>query len=114
MRFIKTLVVITLVSGLFSCSRDPRVRAQHFLESGKQYADKGQYDAALIQFRRAAKTDPQSAEAYYQLGIIELRLQNLRDAYGALTKATELDPKHTAALTELAAMKQLARKTDES
>ena len=114
MRLVKILICVTLICGLVSCSRDPKLRAQRFVESGKQYADKGQYDAAVIQFRIAAKTDPQSAEAYYQLGTIELRLQNLREAYAALTKATELNPKHTSALTGLAAMKQLARKTDES
>jgi len=84
------------------------------VESGKQYADKGKYDAAEIQFRRAVQLNSQSAEAYYQLGINELRLQNLREAYRALTRATELDPKQSSALIELAALKQVARKTDDS
>ena len=111
----KTIIVLlTCICSLAGCSRDPKTRAQHFLQSGKQYADKGQYDAAGIQFRRAVQLNPQSAEAYYQLGVNELRLRNLREAYAALTKATELDPKQTSALTELAALKQVARKTEES
>src|SRR5215469_1753112 len=114
MRITIALLVLSFIFGLSSCSRDPKARAQHLVESGKQYADKGKYDAAEIQFRRAVQLNSQSAEAYYQLGINELRLQNLREAYRAFTRATELDPKQSSALIELAALKQVARKTDDS
>jgi len=111
----KTIIsFLTFICILSGCSRDPKARAQHFLESGKQYVEKKQYDAAAIQFRRAVQLNPGSAEAYYLLGINELRQRNLREAYSSLTKATELDPRHASALTELAALKQVARRTDES
>ena len=111
-----TRLVVALIAAcmLFGCSRDPQTRAKRFVESGQRYFDKGQYDASVIQFRRAVQANPQSADAYYRLGIASLRLKNLPEAYKSLTKSTELNQKNAPALIQLAGLELMARRTQES
>ena len=51
-------VILAVLVGLASCSRDPEVVKKHYLESGNKYFDKGRYKEASIQYRNALKRDP--------------------------------------------------------
>ena len=59
-----------------SCSRDPSVAKQKYLDSGNRYFDKGQYRSAAIQYQNAIRVDPsfedghaRLAQAYLKLGM---------------------------------------------
>lgn len=105
------LVIFTVVSVLTGCSRDPKVRRDKFLRSGEQYFDKGDYQAASIQFQRSIQIDSHYAEAYYRLALTDLKLRRWQDAYRSLQKSIQNDPNHVPARLELARLEFAARQT---
>jgi len=115
-RYRPHLIILFFAVFLMStaCSRDPKVRSRHFLESGQAYEKTGKYDAARIEYRRAVQADPQFAEGYYRLGSLSLRLQRLQEAYRSLTRAVALDPNHVQARLELATINAAANQFDEA
>ena len=48
------IVVALLLTCSVACSRDPNVKKQKYLESGKRYAEKAKYREAVIQFANAS------------------------------------------------------------
>ncbi|MEO8024959.1 MAG: tetratricopeptide repeat protein, partial [Bryobacteraceae bacterium] len=67
-------VILTLLLLLTSsCSRDPKVQAQRFLTNGNKFFEKGKYQEASIMYRRALQKDRLYGEAYYRLGLNELK-----------------------------------------
>ena len=95
-----------LLVGATGCKANPEKAKKKYLESGLNYVDKKQYDAAVIQFKKALQVDPKYSEAHYQLGMAYLRQPNqtqqtVRDGYLELHKATDLDPKNLKARLEM-------------
>lgn len=92
------------------CSRDPKVRRARFIDSGQKYMVKSEYEAASIQFRRAAQVDPTSAEAHYDLALSLGKLGRWQESYRELQATTQIDPRnvpgHLATAEMLAGMKQ--------
>jgi tetratricopeptide (TPR) repeat protein len=54
--------------------------------------EKSDYVKARLEFKNAAQIDPKYADAYRMLGLIDLKENNLRGAYGLFSKAIELNP----------------------
>jgi tetratricopeptide (TPR) repeat protein len=94
---------------LVSCSRDPNVRKQKYLESGQHYFDQGKYAEAAIQFVNAIKTDPAFADAHYHLAQTYLKLQHGAGAVQELSRTVELQPDNYQARLELANLLVLGR-----
>src|SRR5215471_10920501 len=88
------MVLLLLFAG---CSRN----AQQLLKSGQKYISEGKYKEASIELRNAVQTDPQLAEAHYQLAITYAALAQLGASSSELTKAVALQPKHADALLML-------------
>jgi cellulose synthase operon protein C len=84
------LVAVIVIS--VGCSRDPNVRKQKFLASGKNYFAQGKYREAAIQFGNAVQLDPRFAEAHYQLAQACLRLQDPNRAYQELSRTIQIQP----------------------
>src|ERR1017187_5543082 len=82
-------VILAVLVGLASCSRDPNVVKKHYLESGNKYFDKGRYKEASIQYRNALKRDAKYGPAYYKLALVSLKT-------GDLGGAVELSPNDRA------------------
>src|SRR3569833_668129 len=76
-----------------ACNRDPNVRKQKYLESGKHYEETGKYKEAAIQFANALKVDKGFAPAQIELTKTYLKLSNGNLAYAELMRTIELDPK---------------------
>jgi len=94
------LAAVTLTTALVftaGCTRDPNVRKQKYLESGKRYEASGKYKEAGIQFSNALKVDKNYADAYLELGKVDLKLGLPLPAYSALEKAVELAPGNQSA-----------------
>src|ERR1035441_5053938 len=83
------------------CSRDPNVRKQKYLESGKRYEASGKYREAAIQFQNALKVDKNFAPAHYELAKTLLKLNTALPAYTELMKTVELDPLNLPARIDL-------------
>ena len=86
-------VILAVLLGLTSCSRDPNVVKKHYLESGNKYLEKGRYKEASIQYRNALKRDPKYGEAYYKLALVSLKVSDIGGAVSSLRRAVELIPK---------------------
>ncbi len=85
-----------------SCSRDPEKVKKTYLDRGNQYFKNGKYKEASIMYRSALKKDMRYGEAYYHLGLTDLRLGRWADAIKNLRRAVELQPDNLDATTNLA------------
>lgn len=91
-----------MLLGFFAgCSRDPNVRKQKYLESGKRYFDKGKYKEASIQFSNALRVDKNFADAHYQLAHTYEKLGSFQQAYIELMRTVQLQPDNVPARVDL-------------
>lgn len=97
------LIVLLLLTGA-SCSRDPEVVKRKYLENGNRYFDRGKYKEASIMYRNALKKDLRYPEAYYRLGLAQIKMGEKFWAEGirALRRAIELDKNNMDARVQLA------------
>jgi tetratricopeptide (TPR) repeat protein len=93
------VVAVAIVAG---CSRSPQAKEARYLERGKQEFQKKNYAVAIIHFKNAIQAQPRDAEPYYQLGLVYLAGNDFNTAASYFLKATELNPKHTAAQLKVA------------
>jgi tetratricopeptide (TPR) repeat protein len=94
------------------CNRDPNVRKQKYLESGKRYEDSGKYKEAAIQFLNALKVDKNFGDAHYELAQSYLKMGNMTPAYLELMKTVDLSPSNLKARVELGDLLLAARQVD--
>jgi tetratricopeptide (TPR) repeat protein len=95
MKWRSTILIVLLLGGV-SCSRDPDVVKKKYLENGNKYFDRGKYKEASIMYRNALKKDMRYGEAYYRLGLTSLELQQHVAAARAFRRAVELLPQDSA------------------
>jgi len=90
-------LALLLVMG---CS-GPEEKKLKFFNKGKALYEKGQMVEAKLEFKNAIQIDPKYADAYYMLGMLELRTGNANSAFGYFKKTAELNPKHLKSQIEL-------------
>ena len=88
--------------GLSACSLVTRSEAGRAMDAGKKLLAKKDYARAILEFKNAIRAKPDSAEAYYQLGLAYLAAGDWNMAAAHLTRATELDPRHRDAQLKVA------------
>lgn len=108
----KLLAILPLLLIGASCSRDPKVQAQRIVDNGNKFFAKGRYREAALMYRRALQKDLKFGEAYYRLGLTDLKLSAYGDAAHALRRAVELQPNNTDAITKLGDLYLLAAFSD--
>ena len=108
----KLLLLLPVVFFLASCSRDPKVQAQRYVENGNKFYDKGKFKEASIMYRRALQKDLKFGEAYYRLALTEINLAAYGDAVRALRRAVELQPDNADAPVKLADIYMIAATQD--
>ena len=91
-----------IIALIASCSNDVGTLRKKYLDSGNKYFGNEKYKEASIMYRRALQKDMRFGEAYYRLGLSELKLGRPVDAMRALQRAVELDPKNLEAPARLA------------
>src|SRR2546430_16209509 len=91
LRLSLAVIILGLLFGTPSCSRNPEVAKKRYVESGERYLQKARYQEARIQFRNALNLDPRFVEAYYKLAQADLALHQWNDAFAALQRSVELD-----------------------
>src|SRR5579863_5638098 len=96
-----SMVLALLLLGA-ACSRDPKVQAQRYLDNGNKFFAKSKYKEASIMYRRALQKDLRFGEAYYRLGLTDLKLGSFGDAARMLQRAVDLQPTNADAATKLA------------
>jgi tetratricopeptide (TPR) repeat protein len=68
-----------------------------YVQRGEQYLAAGNLDKASVEFRNALQIKPRDARARYELGQVEERRGNAREALGSYLAAIEGDPSYTQA-----------------
>jgi tetratricopeptide (TPR) repeat protein len=102
MRWRTGFFTLLLLVGATSCSRDPEVVKRKYVENGNRYFERGKYKEASIMYRSALKKDLRYGEAYYRLGLVQLKLNQPMAAVASLRRAVELQPDNEDAKTRLA------------
>lgn len=72
-----------------ACLRSP----DYYVKRGNQLAAQGKYAEADLNYRNAIKKNGNYGEAYYQVGLNDLKLGKVADAYSNLARAVQLMPK---------------------
>jgi len=78
-----------------------RTSKQGYVSRGNKLFNAGKYAEAEIEYRKAAQKDTNYGEAYYRLGLTELKLQNPGDAQRSLLRAVQLLPDNIDAKEKL-------------
>jgi tetratricopeptide (TPR) repeat protein len=86
---------------LASCSSDPRVVAKKYVDNGNKYFTRGKYKEASIMYRRALSKDMKHPDAWYRLGLANMKLALYGEARRDFARAMELDPSNTDAIATL-------------
>jgi len=102
-----------VILGLGACTSMEGKRDK-FQAQGKELYQKGDYIRAKLQFRNALQIDPKFAEGYLWIGKTEIKLNNFRGAFGALSKAVELQSDQMEAQVLLGQILLMARKPEEA
>jgi tetratricopeptide (TPR) repeat protein len=108
----KLLLVLAIAVLAASCNRDPQAQAVRFVENGNKFYEKAKYKEASIMYRRALQRDLRNGDAYYRLGLTDIKLGLYGDAVRVLHRAVELQPKNTDAAVKLADIYMLATSQD--
>jgi len=97
------LILIAVLSvGFVSCTTDPEKKKKDFVEKGNKYFTAGQFKQASLMYKMALKVDQRYGEAYYRLGLSELKTGRIGDGASALRRAVELQPDNIDANSKLA------------
>jgi Tfp pilus assembly protein PilF len=77
-QIVRLSAVVVSLALVFTagCSRDPNVRKQKYLESGKRYEASGKYREAALQFLNALKVDKNFGDAHYEMAKTYLKMNN--------------------------------------
>ncbi len=108
----KLLLLLPVVFFVASCSRDPKVQAQRYVENGNKFFEKAKFKEASIMYRRALQKDLKFGEAYYRLALAEIQLTAYGDAVRSLRRAVELQPDNADAAVKLADIYMVASTQD--
>lgn len=112
-RALLALAGLALVFGLWACTTMEEKR-ERFMSQGKAAFEKGDFIAARLHFKNALQLDPKLAEGHLWLGKTELRLNNPRGAFGALSQAVELKPELFEAQLLLGNLYLAGKRTEEA
>ncbi|MCC6586955.1 MAG: tetratricopeptide repeat protein [Bryobacterales bacterium] len=93
--------VIALVLLALAACGDSEASKKRLLETGNKYYTAGKFREASIIYRKLIQKDPRFGEAYYRLGLNELRQGRPVDAVRALRRAVELQPDNDDAHAKL-------------
>ena len=95
------LLLVTLFSaGQIGCSNS-EAKKINFFEKGKDLYKKGDYIHARLELKNAIQIDPEFAQGYYHLGLVELSIFEYKNATTYFNKAIELNPHLWEAQLEL-------------
>lgn len=106
MRMRSLVCVLAALFVSLSCSRDPKVVARKYIESGNRYFAAGKYKEASLMYRNALQKQPKSGEAYYRMALTAMKLGDAQTAIASLMRAVEPDSGLTGSALVDAKLKQ--------
>ena len=85
---VMALLTITMHVG---CARSHERTTEEFLAKGKKFADRGDFDRAILEFRNAAQASPNDFESEFQLGETYRSMGDLAIAMRHFRRAADLN-----------------------
>lgn len=113
MRAAILIIVFLFSAALTTMAADgPGRSARKALKKGIEAYEKADYTTARKKLTEAIAEYPNYADAYFNLGQVDLKEKNIKKAQDDFVKATSLDPDHTNAQLALSRIYMIARKLD--
>lgn len=100
-RLVSVLLLMVCALSLVGCGT-PESRKQRYMERGREYEAKQNWEKARIEFRNALQIVPKDAEALYESGFAAEKLGKPRDAVAFYQSALESKPGYVEAAMRLA------------
>lgn len=100
MKTAKFLLAVAALAALAGCG-DSEASKRRLIETGNKYFSSGKYREASLIYRKVIQKDPRYGEAYYRLGLTDLRQGRVTEAIRALRRAVELQPDNDDAHAKL-------------
>jgi len=94
------LLLLAAVLGLLPACRST-ARAREHVERGNQYLAQTQFSSAESEYQQAIQINPDFADAYYRLGLLQIQQEYPTAARQSLAHAVDLDPKNLDARLRL-------------
>lgn len=101
-RAVSVVAVLCALTGLIGCNRDPVAASKKYVGVGNRFFEQGKYKEAVLMYKRALQKHLKNGEAYYRLGLADIKLQQPREAVQALQRAVSLQPNNADAIVKLA------------
>lgn len=111
MRF-KKILLFFVFSLLLGCGNSNT--AQDYIESGKSFYEKENYEKAKLEFRNAIQIDNKQADPYYHLALIFEKEQNWKGVYHNLSQVIQINPQHIDARLKLGGLFLLSKEYGEA
>ena len=89
-------VSVLLLTFLLSCTSSEKAK-QRYLTKANELAQSGKASEARLNYKKALQKDPRFGEAQYRLGLLELKENQIWEAYNALNLAVSLSPENQEA-----------------
>lgn len=96
------LVLVIIASTILLSCGGAEERKAKYLERGKNYIAENNYDKAVVELKNVLQIDPKYAEAYFLLGEIAEKKNDVAKAFSNYSKVVELNPDHVGARVKLA------------
>jgi Flp pilus assembly protein TadD len=103
----KFLMFLPLVL-LVSCTRDPKLQAQHYVDQGYSFRQKGDLNRAMEAFRCASQLVPNDTTVLRQLALLLHATGKIDQAKPIYERILRIQPDDVVALTNLASIKETA------
>jgi tetratricopeptide (TPR) repeat protein len=105
---VRTSIVMGVLGIALSGCLGPKDREARHLDRGHRYLAANNLEKARVEFRNALQIVPTDAEARYDNGVVEERLENLLEAVGFYKAAIDVDPDHVPARAAIAKLTLIA------
>ena len=106
------MMIIVLLVGAAGCSKEAKME-RHWKKAEKYYSEE-KFKEAAIEYKNVIKLKPTHATAYYKLAMCQLNTRMFKEAFAAMSRAVELDPKMIEARHHLGTLYLLSGQTDKA
>ena len=105
-------VLFFFILGIGCASKEEK-KEKH-LKRARQYIEKKEYKAAVIELRNVVKLDPENDAAYRELGETYLKLKQVKEAFQSYAHAVSINPNNLSAQLKMGRIFLLAKKNKEA